>query len=181
MTASVLSPLAQPFHPIMGDVVHPTIFNDGVPSLMFAGSKAEFLQSFTDETLDEAFPPTAEDAAELEDVDFFVNLMANLAVLEEKEEAARSLHAGLKKRWEARRGLHGKPRAAKHLVQRVNHGEPHLLDSKEVVIHDPTPLLVEHRMRAQENSKMTKPLFKQKVANNNFGHKRPIQQPRKNY
>lgn len=180
MTTSVLSPLAAPFHPVMGEGVHLTIFNDGIPSLTFAGSESEFLHSITDETLDEAFPPSAEDAAELEDVEFFVKLMVKLAVLEEKEEAARSLHVGLKKRWEARRELNGKPRAAKHLVERVQHGDPHLLDCKEVVLHDPTPHFLDNRIRAKESSKMSKPMMSKKNLGKP-GFQKPIQQPRKSY
>lgn len=179
MTASVLSPLAEPFHPIMGEVVSPTIFNDGVPSLTFQGSESEFFHSITDETLDEAFPPNAEDAAELEAAEFFVGLMANLAVLEEREEAARFLHAGLKKRWEARRRLCGKPRAPRHLVNPVRHGEPRLLDSNEIVIHDHASIVFDNRMRAKQNIQMTKPRMKMRSLQR-AAYKKPIQQPRKN-
>jgi hypothetical protein len=177
MTASVLSPLAQPFHPIMGEEVQPTIYNNGFPSLTFSGTEHEFLRSITDETLDEAFPPSAEEAAELEAAEFFVALMAYLARLEEREEAARSLHEGLKKRWEVRRGLEGKPRAARHIVAPVNHGEPHLLDSHEITVVDHTPLHFENRMRAKEH--MGKPRMN-KYHRPQFGPKRPIHQPRKN-
>mmetsp|Transcript_105811 Transcript_105811/g.296225 ORF Transcript_105811/g.296225 Transcript_105811/m.296225 type:complete len:181 (-) Transcript_105811:258-800(-) len=179
MTVSVLSPFAQPFHPIMGEEVQPTIYNNGIPSMTFLGSEHDFLCSITDETLDEAFPPTAQEAAELEAAEFFVELMANLASLEESEEAARSLHDGLKKRWEARRGLVGKPRAARHIISPVNHGEPHLLDSHEIVVLDYTPLHIENRMRAKEHSMMTKPRINKNLGTK-FGHKKPIQQPRKN-
>jgi hypothetical protein len=178
MTASVLSPLAQPFHPIMGLEVQPTIYNNGIPSLTFSGTEHEFLSCITDETLDEAFPPTAEEAAELEEAELFVALMANLAALEESEEAARALHAGLKKRWEARRGLVGKPRAARHIVAQVNHGEPRLLDSHEIVVVDHTPLRIENRMRAKEHG-MVKPRMNKNLGAQ-FGHKRPIHQPLKN-
>jgi len=179
MTASVLSPLAEPFHPMMGEVISPTIFNDGVPAFTFQGSESEFLHSITDETLDEAFPPSAEDAAELEAAEFFVGLMANLAVLEEREEAARMLHAGLKKRWEARRGLSGKPRAPRHLVHPVRHGEPHLLNSNEIVMYDHTSTIVDNRMRAKHNTQMTKPRM-MKRSFQRTAYKKPIQQPRKN-
>lgn len=158
--------------------MQPTIYNNGVPSLTFSGTEHEFLMSFTDETLDEAFPPTAEEAAEIEEAEFFVALMANLAGLEEREEAARSLHAGLKKRWEARRGLVGKPRDARHLVNQVHHGEPRLLDSHEIAVTDKTPLRIENRMRAKEHGMVTKPRMSNPGVK--FGHKKPIQQPRKN-
>ena len=177
MTASVLSPLAQPFHPIMGEEVHPTIFNNGVPSLTVLGSEHEFLMSITDETLDDAFPPTAEDAAELEACELFVRLMADLAMLEEREEASRTLHDGLKKRWEARRGLDGKPRSAKHVVKRVSHAAPHLLESQDIVVVDKTSFHIENRMRAMEHG--IKPRMNDKTGAT-FSHKKPIHQPRKN-
>merc|ERR1711935_624487 len=67
-------------------------------------SDTELLKNFSDETLDEAFPPTAQEAAELEAAEAFVFLMANLDVLERKEEAIRLVRAGLKKRLEAKIG-----------------------------------------------------------------------------
>ena len=179
MTASVLSPFAQPFRPIMGEIVQPMIYNNGVPSLTFIGSEHEFLAGITDEVLDEAFPPTAEEAAELEATEFFVDLMATLAVMEEKEEAARSLHAGLKKRWEARRGLHGKPLVPRHSVNQVHHGEPRLLNAHDLVVLDRTAFQIENRMRAKEHGMVTKPKNHRSFASA-FGHKKPIQQPRKN-
>lgn len=163
----------------MGEIVQPMIYNDGLPCLTFMGTEHEFLASITDEVLDEAFPPTAEEAAELEATEFFVSLMANLAILEEREEAAMALHAGLKKRWEARRGLAGKPRAPRHLVNQVHHGEPRLIDSHDLVVLDHTPLLIENRFRAKENSMATHPKINRK-SGSKFGHKKPIQQPRKN-
>jgi hypothetical protein len=65
---------------------------------------------------------------ELEAVEMFVEMMANLAHLEEKEEMTRFSedHVGLAKRWEARRELHGKPRPPKHLVQKVVHQKPNV-------------------------------------------------------
>ena len=61
-----------------------TIFNQGVPSLTFSGSESEFLHTIADEAIDEAFPPNAAEAAELEAAETFVSLMAQLALLEEK-------------------------------------------------------------------------------------------------
>lgn len=163
----------------MGEIVQPTIYNNGVPSMTFAGSEHEFLEYITDEVLDEAFPPTAEEAAELEATEMFVQLMATLDILEEREEAARSLHAGLKKRWEARRGLAGKPRAPKHRIIQAHHGEPHLLDSLELAILDHAPLHIENRMRAMDNAMVAKPKMNKNLGVK-LGHKKPIQQPRKN-
>lgn len=39
---------------------------------MQSKSNTDFLKTFSDETLEEAFPPTAEEAAELEAVEVFV-------------------------------------------------------------------------------------------------------------
>lgn len=39
---------------------------------MQSKSDADFLNTFSDETLEEAFPPTAQEAAELEAVEVFV-------------------------------------------------------------------------------------------------------------
>jgi hypothetical protein len=181
MTTTVLSPLAQPFHPIMGQDMNPTIYNDGVPTLTFQGSDSEFLLTIHDETLEEAFPPTAQDAAELEAVETFVALMANLAFLEEREENARTLHAGLKKRWEVRRGLAGRPRTPRHSVRQVIHGKHHLLDdSDEVVVYDHTHTLIDHRMRARATLGMAKPLMAKKLGKH-VARPKPIQQPRKFY
>jgi hypothetical protein len=35
-------------------------------------NQSEFLKGFSDDTMDDAFPPTAQDAAELEAVEIFV-------------------------------------------------------------------------------------------------------------
>jgi hypothetical protein len=43
----------------------------GIPTLRVQ-NKSEFLKGFSDDTMDDAFPPTAQDAAELEAVEMFV-------------------------------------------------------------------------------------------------------------
>lgn len=183
MTTSVLSPLAQPFHPVMGEVAYPTIFNNGLPSIVVSSSEHDFLiEMITDETLDEAFPPSAQDAAELEAVEFFVSMMANFALLEEREEATRSLHSGLKKRWEARRGLTGKPRAPMYSVQPVSHSRARLIDNHELVPVDKAPLHMENRMRAKEQHTLgSKTRNCIKTGSLKHQRKMPIHQPRKNY
>ena len=179
MTASVLSPLAHPFHPIMGEDPNPAIYNNGIPTLTIQGlSESEFLHTIQDEALDEAFPPNAEEAAELEAVEVFVDLMARLAFLEEKEEATRTVHAGLKKRWEARREL-VKTRPPKHLVQQVIHGDPRLLQSNDIVMFDKSHALLEQRMQARERTHHIAKSRTQKGFASRIQNKRPIQQPRK--
>lgn len=180
--ASVLSPLAEPFHPFVGALVPNTIiYNDGIPSLSFQGSESEFLHLITDETIDEIFPPDAQEAAEIEAMEMFVGLMADLAYLEEREEATRSVeHSGLTKRWVARRELEDRPRPAKHLVTPVIHGHPRGEDVKVLVALDPSHIHSEHRMRQREVSRMAKvPKHNLKVSPVN-SHQKQIQQPRKN-
>ena len=175
----VLSPQATAFTPSF-EPVNLAIFNDGVPAMSFQpGHESELLHGIPDDAIDEAFPPTAEEAAELEAAEYFVSLMANLAFLEEREEATRSVHAGLKKRWEARRELVGRPRLPKHLVHSVPHGEPRLADSNSLVVHDHAHEVLENRMRAKESSRMAKPRVTKKVAKGPV--QKPIQQPRKHY
>ena len=176
---SVLSPLAKPFHPLMGQDVNSVIYNDGIPSLSFQGSNSDFLHSIQDEALDEAFPPSAEEAAELEAVEVFVEMMATLSYLEDREEATRSVHAGLKKRWEARRELVGRPKPAKNLVKPVIHMQPTTAGTTELVSYDHSNVLEEHRMRQRGQRDMAKLAFPKKHNKGMTHHHKPIQQPRK--
>lgn len=81
------------------------IYNDGQPCLMATceAEVSEILHGIQDEALDENFPPDAQEAAELEEVDTFNEIQALLALLEERDEQARSGFRHIKKRWEARR------------------------------------------------------------------------------
>lgn len=81
----------------------------------------EILHGIQDDALDEGFPPTASEAAELEAVADFVRSMAIMAYYEEREERARLTFWG--KRWEVRRseGLQGRPRPARHTVEPIMH------------------------------------------------------------
>ena len=181
MTASVLSPQAAPFHPLSYEPINLAVYNDGVPSLTFSrGSESDILHGISDESIDEAFPPTAEEAAELEAAELFVAMMVNFAMLEEREEAARLTQAGLMKRWEARRKQVAHPRPPKHVVQRVNHGEYHLFGNPDsLVVFDHSHQVLEHRMRAKETSRVAKPNLHSKMVKAT-SHRKPIQQPRKN-
>mmetsp|Transcript_22053 Transcript_22053/g.46681 ORF Transcript_22053/g.46681 Transcript_22053/m.46681 type:complete len:207 (+) Transcript_22053:173-793(+) len=121
MGTSILSPAAPPFQPSSfssviaegSSIVEFAIFNNGVPSSVFYGihPEHEVLQHIADEAIDETFPPTAEDVAEMEAAEEFVEFMAWLAFLDECDERARFSFSDIKKRWEARRaqGLVGKP------------------------------------------------------------------------
>jgi hypothetical protein len=183
---SVLSPLAAPFHPqAFYEPVNLAIFNDGVPSFMFqAGQESRLLHGITDDALDEAFPPDACDAAELEATEFFVSLMSNLAFLEEREEAARSEdHAGLKKRWAARRELIGRPKPPKNLVHPVPHGDRNFMaDSQDLVVPDNNRHLTEHQLRARNHARGQNQIHNNKKMMQNYmplKNRMPIIQPRK--
>lgn len=184
--SSVLSPLAPAFHPqAFYEPVTLAIFNDGVPSFMFQpGQETMLLHGITDDALDEAFPPDASDAAELEATEFFVSLMSNLAFLEEREEAARSEdHSGLKKRWAARRELLGRPKAPKHLVHSVSHGDQkYMIDSQELVVQDNNRHSMEHKMHSRNYARGQNQIHNNKKMMQNYmplKHRMPIIQPRK--
>lgn len=184
----MLSVTAKPFHPVHGMEMNAVICNDGIPSCCFQGTESEFLHSIADEAIDEAFPPSAEEAAELEAVEIFVEMMAMLAHLEEKEEMTRFSedHKGLGKRWMARRELKNKPRPAKHTVEKVVHysKKPTVEKMTDLVpfdIEKSSAILKEHRMRQREIQRvvrMTTPHLKKKETNRHR-NQMPIQQPRK--
>jgi len=184
----MLSVTAKPFHPVHGSEMNAIIYNNGIPSCSFQGSRSEFLHSITDEAIDEAFPPSAADAAELEAVEIFVEIMANLAHLEEREEMTRFSedHTGLEKRWIARRELRGKPRPAKHSVEPVVHGrhrhsQENATDLVAFDLEKAQGSLKEHRLRQRETERMARltTTHKKKMAQNRYKKTMPIQQPRK--
>ena len=118
---STLSPHAAPFHPYFKkEDSQFAIYNEGMPCLVVTteADLSNLLHGIQDEALDEGFPPDAQEAAELEAVDDFVETMAALSLLEEREERARHEFNHIKKRWEVRRaeGLRGRPRPPMHLV-----------------------------------------------------------------
>jgi hypothetical protein len=186
LRSSKLSPYASSFHP-MGEPAQLCIFNDGMPSLMMPAHDAA--QGISDEALDEAFPPDAQEAAELEAVQQFVELLATLSLLEEREEAARLSFTGVKKRWESRRadGLIGRPHSATHMVEPkvhvphtlpavtnsnmstaiMTHGQAHKMHMKETKM-----------MQVKEVSRRAEPR-PSKVKNTAANQRLPIQQPRK--
>jgi hypothetical protein len=183
----MLSVTAKPFHPVHGMEMDTVICNDGIPACYIQESESEFLHSISDEAIDEAFPPSAEEAAELEAVEIFVEMMATLAHLEEREEVTRFSedHKGLGKRWVARRELQNKPRPAKHTVEKVLHVKrPTIEKATELVpfdIEKSHAVLKEHRMRQREierMARMTTPHLSKKETNRHR-HQMPIQQPRK--
>jgi hypothetical protein len=188
MSVSVLSPLAPPFHP-MFEPINIAIYNDGIPSMCVIGTKAELeiLHGIPDDAIDEQFPPTAEDAAEIEATERFVEIMASLALLEEMEEKARMSFCHIKKRWEARRaeGLHGKPRPPRREVSPVDHSNTgmrkQMRDTSIVPFKHAHYFLLLTALEQRERAKMAaRRSSSQPGMKAAHGHK-PIQQPRKNH
>lgn len=183
----MLSVSAKPFHPVHGPEMNAVVYNDGIPSCTYEGTGSEFSHSIADETIDEVFlgSMSAQEAAEIEAVEVFVEMMATLARMEEREEVARFSedHTGLGKRWEARRELVGKPRPAKHSVKKVVHGtRPGEEKATDLVAFASNVLREEHRTRQREVARAAK-LASHKTAPHHAHHqaKKPIQQPRKQY
>jgi len=184
----ILSPLAAPFHPTF-EPVNLAIYNDGVPTLAVPDeAERELLHGIQDDALDEGFPPDAMDAAELEAVETFVDILATLSLMEDRELAAREGFVGLAKRWKARRedGLLHRPRPAKHSVHVIDHQRGKALNSiniTDLVSYTPNcpKSIMSLCSRQQQNEKhMSKASMK---AGKNLGssQRKPLQQPRKHY
>ena len=93
-----------------GPSVFGCIFNSGVPTLV-SPDTSTVLRGISDEALEECFPPSPEEAAELEAVEQHIHVLASLSLLEDREEENRESFAHYRKRWEARRELQGRPRS----------------------------------------------------------------------
>jgi hypothetical protein len=171
-----LSPTAVPFHPLY-EPVHLMIFNDGIPSLTYVSEVDRFnaLHGIQDDAIDEGFPPTAQEAAELEDTDAYVYLMARLDMMEECEERARAFTHG-PKRWEVRRrrGLLGRPRPAMHLVTPASHG-PALSGSRSLVASTHRQVMIRGRRQSKGLERLSMP----RAAKRGMVRVASIQQPRK--
>lgn len=174
------------------------IFNDGVPSFVLLWSNdrdsEEKENDYDEDDLDhplaihEAFstPCNAQEAAELDAVRDFVELLAQLSWLEDREEHARTTFGHILKRWEVRRAqglvLGQRPRPARHSVTAVHHG-PHsgssLSSSSCTDLLDP----VKHRHHSQLREKALRFCRYRNNKNPhdamNTKHRYTIQQPRK--
>lgn len=108
----------QPYEPF-----NVAIYNNGIPSMTLVDEKgvSDILHGVDD--LIEQYPPNAEEAFEIELAEHFVEEMAFLALLEERDYAARNGFTHFQKRWEVRRamGPTGRPKPAMHLVVPVSH------------------------------------------------------------
>jgi hypothetical protein len=219
-TGSVLSANAEPFLPsyyyvnddnvvVDNEYVYIeengiAIYNDGVPCLSMISEKDRrgILNGINDDVFvdsgngdDSAFPLDANDAAELEAMDAFVMEMANLALLEEREEQARLSFSHVKKRWEVRRQQgpsHRGPHPCMNLIVPTNHSihsgsktPPNNTNSgmSSLIAYSHALRVHEERMRAKEILATTTVSSSRRASNtikNNGKHiRRPIQQPRK--
>mmetsp|Transcript_22559 Transcript_22559/g.49198 ORF Transcript_22559/g.49198 Transcript_22559/m.49198 type:complete len:214 (+) Transcript_22559:169-810(+) len=195
-SSAKLDPNAQAFRPSsfseedFDAPVHLCIFNDGVPSLVLASEAdvSDLLHGINDDAIDESFPPTAEEAAELDAVEEFVEMMASLDYMEQREERARVSFDFVKKRWETRRaeGLKGRPKPAKHSVDPAPHGNGAVsLSGKAttdlVKVDDKT----HHSLRMlMKHQKLHQKELRAHAKHNHKGfggtkQRHPIQQPRK--
>ena len=143
---STLSAEASPFHPKASVEPMIAIYNDGVPTMTCESNRSDILHGIEDQALDEHFPPDAEEAYELEAAEAFVCEMANLAMLEEREERYRENFSCFQKRWEVRRaeGPSGRPKPAMHLIVPVVH-QAKLSKNRSLVPHSRAQ---SHRMMA---------------------------------
>jgi len=175
MSTTVLSPLAVPFHPSTSDI----IFNNGVPSLININGVGEIIFGISDDAIEELYPPTAEDVAEMETVELFVEIMAHLSILEDKEERARSDFGHIKKRWEKRReeGLRGRPKPAKTGFEPAHHVTSRIHEDKTSLVpfHSLHCGNFDNNIRANEVKKITA-IPKRSKGLHGFSR---IQQPRK--
>lgn len=180
----MLSPLAHPFHPT-GTIESFQIFNDGIPSLTPVGT--DLIRGFSDETMDECFPPTAQDIAELEAVEEFLHTLVRLEQLEEREERVRHDISILPKRWAVRRELQGKPRPARSAERDGSHSRYATTeDELKIIIHDRKQRdfnaeRMEHHHSHRDNIVSKNQAARSNRIMNGKRTTRPIIQPRKGY
>mmetsp|Transcript_9342 Transcript_9342/g.15503 ORF Transcript_9342/g.15503 Transcript_9342/m.15503 type:complete len:196 (-) Transcript_9342:477-1064(-) len=184
----MLSPLAAPFHPRgRGEEEFGFVYNNGMPCASFVSGEHEVLQNIEEDSLDDAFPPDASEAAELDAVQDFVGVMSYLGLCEEQEERSRQDYSFARgKRWAARRegGLQGRPHPARNATKfsrdRSTSSEP----ETSIVVYDS----VAHSFPANYDSVMQSRAARSnrhlgKGGNNRTLHhgqaSRSIQQPRK--
>lgn len=191
MSASILSPLASPFFPVEGkydESAFRAIYINGVPELVAFGehSDHELIHNIPDEAIDELFPPTATDAAELDAADEFLRIMVDLSYLEDREEKARNGFSHVKKRWESRRqqGLMGKPSRGHIGTSRVIHSTSMINPTERNIVsfgnHITKPSFSDQDRRLKEKSTTKhQHMHTPRRCKGLHGHSRPIQQPRK--
>ena len=66
------------------------------------GNISHIVTGISDEAIKDHFPPSIDELAELDEVDFFVEMLAHIDMLESREEKSREF-IDVKKRWSTRR------------------------------------------------------------------------------
>jgi len=189
---SVLSPLAKPFEPSF-NMISPEfyIYNNGVPSMVDVDGEWKIIRGVSDEAIEELFPPTVQEIQEMEEVDMFVELLAEMAVLEDREENARSF-ADIKKRWAARRkdGVpvggqrrHGSrtPEKMDTEVAGVTMVHHHRVSTQIVPFNANTAKFTHFHGDSQAMSKLKKKNVIKKDSGAFHGRSKPIMQPRQGF
>merc|ERR1740121_2195600 len=159
--AKTLSPLALPFLPLDKKFV---IYSNGVPQMTCAGMKdvSCCIQGISDDAvLEQLYPPTAAEAAEMEAAEAFVELLADIALLEEDEIRARN---SLGKRWSKKRE-EGLIRVKKGTVMNRN---------RDIVVHK-----LQQKMRHQVKTERMHGAIPLKVRGCSSVKPKVIQQPKK--
>ena len=167
------------------------IYNNGVPSMIDVDGEWKIIGGVSDEAIEEFFPPTIEEIQEMEEVDLFVELLAEMAVLEDREENARSF-ADIKKRWAARRKdgvpVGGHRRRLSPLVEKKEKEVAgvqmvhHHRSSTQIVPFNANFAKVTHfHGDSQAVSKLKKKQGNKKNGGAFHGHSTPIMQPRQGF
>jgi hypothetical protein len=200
----LLSPLAKPFEPSLSTSRNGAsffhIYNNGVPSMIHASGEFEIIEGVSDEAIENIFPPTLEELHEMDEVDVFVEMLAEIAILEDRDEAARSF-ADVKKRWAARR-KEGVPvrgtaesssGSSHHSRARFHHSNPvagipmvqhHRLSTDLVPYNANQARLTHFHGDSQFASKLKSKHLNNKANNNRWafrGNMKPIMQPKQGY
>lgn len=193
--SSMLSPLAMPFTPTRPGYEEyasfAAIYNDGIPAGVVVGNHAdhEIIHNIPDVALEEIFPPSATEAAELDAVDDFIATIVHLSFLEDDEEMTRNdFGHSFKKRWEARRklGLIGRPHQATTSKSLANLSHSMLNPNEEKLVcfdrHRRAHANIENKLRFTHNAEkkiLAQNRHQMNRNGSNYGNFRPIQQPRK--
>jgi len=200
-TSSLLSPLAKPFRPTSiflnnEQSFHYSVYDGTTPpfhpiDLPQVDLDTDRIEGMSDEAMDNHFPPTFEELTELEEVDFFVLMLAHLDLMESYEEQSREF-LDKTKQWstqkedskeeetkeeEAKNNKQHDQEKSSRYHQRHDHGwldlnkHTEMLPKKERKYRRNRPEDVATKNRTNDHSKCN--IVK------NSQHKRPIQQPRK--
>lgn len=180
-TFSTLRADAKPFYAQTYEPVDIAIYNSGVPSLTVPNEQglSDILHGIEDPM--DSFPPDAEDAFELEMAEQFVEEMANLSLLEERDQRARTHFTHVQKRWEVRRatGPRGRPKKAMNLIVPENHLSNKSANVTTLVVSSRHHRMhLQNKMHAEELKQRREPRSMKMTA---MKHTQPIQQPRKQY